>query len=518
MGTGPRRRFALSSLLLSLMLLLVVVALLGSLPSVHAGKERDVAIGDGGGNGGGPPLPEPAAEGGDDEDDEEEEDDEEDEGEEDGNGEGGASVVATSSSEPGNLRGTSTSTTTPEEAGPTVDDEKDGDGEQHQQPATEEDAAAVAALDLPEMEFQIGLSATASPASVAILDKDFVGRQVDAFLESFVSSNAALSGVGSGGGGSSFRGVDLDTKVIDLSDTAGLVVAKTSGEILYSTSSSSSSGSEHPTQDDVRRTVMTYFSFWGAEDMFRHLMASGMPITKVVVRVDGEVVSQSALPPSEFKGTGAVAAAGEGRQSPPSSSSSNQQGIVIAICVVAAAVMLLALGLCWYCRLTHRGSRTTFSPAAQKNVLSLDTSDDMGGGGEATPRTGKTASTPGGGGGGGADDHQQQQRKKKRGGRFAMLGRNRRSGSEANSRGSGSSGKGGSDGADHHQDHRDGNYDNNNDEQQSYCGVASLAEDSIFTSDNRSCLFHYDASRLDHVISSARGFPHHEPEKERRSP
>jgi len=317
------------------------------------------------------------------------------------------------------------------------------------------DTDEIALLNLPEMVFMLTLKASDGVEYHDVLIKELM----EVFLTDFVSNNAILR--------KSFERLELETTVIEkassnANDGNKLLVVKSSGYAVYDDSDSNYELSSRPTQAEVARTIETYFRFWGPQDLQKDLIsAGGLPVVDLAVTIDGRTVSET------NDGSGSTSIGAAVGNNPSDQSNVNTRGIIVAVAVVGAFVVA-AFGI-WLYMFCRKRAPACSSAVSQKSLEALEngavdnTTTDID---NDSPRTGKStilSLTP----------------------RIIRRKRSGSPGDEANKCSPLSD-----------SDIGDG------DDQLSYCGVHSVAEDSLFTS--TASLFQYDASRLDHVLSSAR--------------
>jgi hypothetical protein len=287
------------------------------------------------------------------------------------------------------------------------------------------------------MEFELIFADT--QARSASVDEDSLHAALEAFLGNFLSQNSAYR--------ETFVQLRLKTELTSFENEVARVSCN--GQAVFSEA-----------VDDLTKMILTYFSFWGVQDLQEYLYEAGYLVKDVVVVINGEEVQVQASPDDQ-----ANAATETKTQAPPSD---NRQIIVIA--VVATIAALLIAGSLWI--VFKRRSRT--DEALNKHMEM--SSHGSGGTNESfSPRHSN-----------GEAQHELRIIGSVSAGSTPAASPNRSGALSPTFSG---------------------------DDIRSYSGVLSV-EDSLFTTTNDGEFpvkqhspraFQYDPSRLDHVISSAKG-------------
>ena len=304
------------------------------------------------------------------------------------------------------------------------------------------------------MEFSLQFS------SGAALDQQVVKNVLDSFINDFLSKNAYQD---------SFRSLDMETTV-QYDGSTGQATTSSVGKVSFASAISSS---PPPTEEELVKVITTYLAFWGGKDLFNDLNAVGLLVESMQVTIDGTALDTQS---NDGQGTGdPVQNPGlNPTKSSPNDNPAKTNAIIISV-VVVFFFLLVVVFLVWYFYIRKKASAAT-----HKHVPIGGSDIDAGTNEASSPKRGTS----------GSNERASSPRK-------YILGVDQSpSKLRPVSPPSISSG----------------------DEIRSYSGIVSV-EESLFTTDDTayagrhsaqppsssSSAFHYDASRLDQVISAAKG-------------
>lgn len=128
-------------------------------------------------------------------------------------------------------------------------------------------------VSLPEMTFTLNKNGT--------IDDEEIGQAMDTFMTDFLSTGLYKN---------AFQFIDI-VSVVEQDDTVATLTI-TGGTAQYSSLNSNDANDPVPTAQDLTDILATYFSFWGDRNLQEFLVVQGFSVQAVsMVALDGEVLS-----------------------------------------------------------------------------------------------------------------------------------------------------------------------------------------------------------------------------------